>query len=166
MTRITEAQRCLLADCTRSAIVGWLLTDPQTSQAARRIEHQVTSILGFSFSRFASAAIVQFGGDYRPQSVASDARFPASITEAAALANTIEMDLASPDDLKAAALIAAYSPYGQPEVGTRDWRTYVTALQAIGLWIDEGHPGWREDVEKCLSSFRQAVAAAATVAAE
>jgi hypothetical protein len=44
--RLTSAQRCVLADCTRAALVGWLLTDPAVDRSARRIEYKATGILG------------------------------------------------------------------------------------------------------------------------
>src|SRR3954468_15577066 len=121
--RLTSAQRCVLADCTRTALVGWLLTDPDCDQIARRWEYKATTILGFSFSRFITQAIQHLGDDYRPGSVVPDCRFPLSIAEVSALANDIEMELATDDQLYAAGVMAAHSPYGQPEVGSRDWRT-------------------------------------------
>ena len=57
--RLTSAQRCLLAECTRGALVGWLLTDPHASQAARRMQHKAKSILGFGFSRFIEMAMTR-----------------------------------------------------------------------------------------------------------
>lgn len=163
--RLTVAQRLILADCTRAALVGWLITDPQVSQKARRMEHQATTISGFSFSRFASAALKTFGGSYHARSpVNPDRDFPLSIETAIALANDIELDMADTQQLHAAALIAAFSPYGQPEVGTRDWRTYVSTLNALGVFMDEGHPAWRAEVRATLSPFRASVLTA--VAAE
>src|SRR5687768_10399741 len=108
---LTSAQRRVLADCTRAAIVGWLLTDPAVERKARRLEYRATGILGFGFSRFTTMAMTEFGADYRPGSVLPGVRFPLSIKEAAALANDIEMEMAADDQLHAAGVIAAHSPY-------------------------------------------------------
>jgi hypothetical protein len=160
--RLTSAQRCVLADSTRAAILGWLLTDPDMGQQARRLEHQATTILGFGFSRFANLAMSQIGASYRPRSVTPGIQFPLSIAEAFALANDIELEIATDDELLCAGLIAAYSPYGQPEVCSRDWRTHVAALAALGLSVDcpplpDGR-SWRDVVRDRLGAFRRAVA--------
>lgn len=164
--RLTSAQRCLLAECVRGAMVGWLLTDPHASHKARRFEHKATSILGFGFFRFVNLCMVEFGPDYRPRSPASDSFFPLSIVEAAILANHVEMEMATDDELKSAGLVAAHSPYGQPSVGSRDWRTYVATMEVLGLFMDEERPDWRQDVRNHLRPFYEAVAAAHAVAAE
>jgi hypothetical protein len=158
--RLTSAQRCVLADCTRTAVLGWLLTDPQMDTKARRIEYKATTISGFNFSRFASMALDEIGADYRPGSVVHGIRFPLTIAETLALANDIELEMATDDQLYAAGLIAAHSPYGQPEVCSRDWRTYVFMLAALKLSIDHGPCGWRDLVRNKLSAFRRSVAAA------
>jgi hypothetical protein len=167
--RLTSAQRCMLSDCVRGALMGWLLSDPDVGPAARRIEHMATTIVGFSFSRFVDMAVAEIGGDYRPRSFVSNARFPLTVHETAALAAGIEMHMSSEDQIVAAGMIACHSPYGQPSVGTRDWRTYIAALAALGLSISDERPGWREEVRERLHAFRRAVAAAAVadlVAAE
>ena len=74
--RLTSAQRCVLADCTRAALVGWLLTDPAVDRSARRIEYKATGILGFGFSRFVTMAMNEFGPGYRPGSVLSGDSLP------------------------------------------------------------------------------------------
>ncbi|MGF7213037.1 hypothetical protein GGE65_007673 [Skermanella aerolata] len=161
--RLTSAQRCVLADCTRAAILGWLLTDPDVGQQARRLESKATSIAGFSFSRFAKMALAEFGEAYRPRSVTHGILFPLSIVEAFALAADIELEMATDDELASAGLIAAYSPYGQPEVCSRDWRIHVAALAALGLSVDcpTLPQPWRDIVREKLRPFRRAVAAAA-----
>lgn len=167
--RITSAQRCVLADCVRLALVGWLVTDPAIGQRARRLEHKATTILGFGFSRFATMTQNEFGIAYRPGSPVSRILFPLSIAEAAALANDIELELATDAQLVAAGILAAHSPYGQPEVCSRDWRSYVGVLAALGLSIDDDRPAWRDEVRSGLEPFRRAVAAASSalpVAAE
>ncbi|UEM08239.1 hypothetical protein JL101_036470 (plasmid) [Skermanella rosea] len=168
MIRITTSQRLVLADCTRLGLVGWLVTDPVVGHKARRFEHMATTIGGFRFSRFATLAMNELGPDYMPKSPASAMTFPLSIAEAAALANDIELELATPEQLHAAALIAAFSPYGQPEVGTRDWRSYVSVLNVLGVFVDEGYPNWRAEVESALRPFCRAVASsyASTISAE
>jgi hypothetical protein len=98
--------------------------------------------------------------NYRPRS-ATGAEFPVSITKASALANDIELGFATPDQLYAAGLVAAFSPYGQPEVGSRDLRTYRAALDAIGLDPWGGDPTWKEQVADRRRPFRRAVAASA-----
>ena len=170
--RLTSAQRCVLADNTRAAILGWLLTDPDVGQHARRLEHKSTNIVGFGFSRFAAMAMAEIGKDYRPRSVTPGIVFPLSIAEAFALANDIELEMATDEELFSAGLIAAYSPYGQPEVCSRDWRIHVAGLKALGLSVDcpplpDGR-SWRDVVHDRLGAFRRAVAAASStlVAAE
>ena len=162
--RLTSAQRCVLADDTRAAVLGWLLTDPDVGQQARRIEGKATTIVGFSFSRFASMALDEIGSDYRPRSTTPGIVFPLTIAEGFALANNIELEMANEDHLSAAGLIAAYSPYGQPEVCSRDWRAHVGCLAALGLSVDcptLARP-WRDIVRDQLNDFRHAVALAAT----
>jgi hypothetical protein len=159
--RLTSAQRCVLADCTRTALVGWLVTDPAVEGKARRIQYKATGILGFGFSRFVMMAVTEFGADYRPGSVLPGVHFPLSLAEAAALANDIELEMATDGQLHAAGVIAAHSLYGQPEVCSRDWRTYTSMLVALGLSMDDYQPTWREDVRDRLRPFRRAVAAAA-----
>jgi hypothetical protein len=163
--RLTSAERCVLADCTRAAILGWLLTDPEAGQKARRLEYMATTITGFSFSRFAAQALAEFGADFRPRSITPGIVFPLTIAESFALANDIELEMATDDQLLCAGLIAAYSPYGQPEVCSRDWRTHVSALKALGLTVDcpplPGNAKWRDVVHERLLPFRRAVAAAA-----
>jgi hypothetical protein len=155
MAHLTTNQRLVLADCVRTALHGWLLSDPIYSEAARRWQHKATTMLGFSFSRFMNSAVAVVGPDYRPHSPASPARFPLSISEAAALANNIELHLAADDELMAAAVIAAHSPFGHPSVGGRDWRTYIAALGTLGLSIHDNCPEWRDLARDHLASFRQ-----------
>src|SRR3954453_8605128 len=111
--RLTSAQRCILSDCVRSALAGWLLTDPHHGQDARRWQYKATTVLGFSFSRFASMAMNAAGVEYRPVSPASRANFPLSIKETVSLVNDIELEMSTDDELLAAGIIAAHSPYGQ-----------------------------------------------------
>jgi hypothetical protein len=169
--RLTSAQRCVLADNARAAILGWLLNDPDVGQQARRLEYKATGILGFGYSRFATMAMNEIGTEYRPRSTPGVV-FPLSIAEAFALANDIELEMATDDELFCAGLMAAYSPYGQPEVCSRDWRTHVAALAALGLTVDcpplPDGGCWRDIICDRLSAFRRAVAAASStlVAAE
>lgn len=163
VTRLTSAQRCVLADCTRQAILGWLLTDPEAQTKARRVEHRATMITGFSFPRFADMAMGTIGSDYRPGSDVPGVRFPLTLAETFALANDIELEMATDEQLFCAGIIAARSPYAQPEVCSRDWRTFVAMLEALKLSID-GDPSpvlWRDLVRDRLLPFRRAVAAAA-----
>lgn len=158
--RLTSAQRCVLADCVRSALVGWLLTDPHHGQAARRWQHKSTTILGFSFSRFVTMAMAEAGAEYRSVSPASRANFPLSISETCALATDIELEMATDNELLAAGIISAHSPLGQPEVCSRDWRIYTAALKALGLSIDDDRQLWRHEVRAICYAFRLAVQAA------
>jgi hypothetical protein len=103
--RLTSAQRCVLADCTRTALVGWLVTDPAVEGKARRIQYKATGILGFGFSRFVTMAVTEFGADYRPGSVLPGVHFPLSLAEAAALANDIELEMATDGQLHAAGVM-------------------------------------------------------------
>ena len=150
--RLTSAQRCVLADDTRAAVLGWLLTDPDVGQQARRIEGKATTIVGFSFSRFASMALDEIGSDYRPRSTTPGIVFPLTIAEGFALANNIELEMANEDQLSAAGLIAAYSPYGQPEVCSRDWRTHVGCLAALGLSACSSSPAPAADTASAIAT--------------
>jgi hypothetical protein len=161
--RLTVQQRCVLADCVRHALTGWLLTDPVIGHMARRIEYKSTTICGFSFSRFATAAMNQIGAAYHPRSPGSAAEFPLSIEEAAVIANDLEMETATDSEILVAGLIAAHSPLGQPQVCSRDWRTYTSALKTLGFSIDDDRPHWRHDVRECMRTFRKAVAASVSV---
>ena len=73
--------------------------------------------------------------------------------------------MATDDQLIATGIIAAHCPFGQPEVCSRDWRTYIAMLTALGLSMDEARPDWRAEVKDRLRAFRRAVATA-LIAAE
>jgi hypothetical protein len=164
--RLTSAQRRVLADCVRTGLVGWLITCPVAGQRCRILQARATSLPGFGFSRFTTMAVTHFGSDYRPRRPGSTDTFPLSIAEAAALANDVELEMAGDDQLHAAALIAAHSPYAQPEVKGRDWRTYVTMLAEIGIDPWAGDPAWGREVRDRLRPFRRAVAVSRAIAAE
>jgi|tagenome__1003787_1003787.scaffolds.fasta_scaffold20503271_3 hypothetical protein len=162
--RLTSAQQLLLADCVRSALIGWLQADPAYGQAARRWHHQATTIAGFSFSRFANLAIAETGKHYMAGSPTSPhVRFPLGVRDTAALANLLEMQpgMATDDTLRGAGLIACHSPYGQPSVCGREWKTYIGMLKALGLSIDDDRPGWRDEARHELRHFSMEVGAAA-----
>src|SRR5918994_1109626 len=80
--RLTSAQRCVLADCVRTGLVGWLITCPVAGQRCRILQARATSVLGFGFSRFTTMAANHFGADYRPRRPGSTDTFPLSIAEA------------------------------------------------------------------------------------
>ncbi len=164
--RLTSVQRCVLADCVRTGLVGWLITCPVAGQQCRIFQARATSLLGFGFARFTAMAAHYFGSVYRPCRPGSTVPFPLSIAEAAALANDVELEMAGDDQLHAAALIAAHSPYAQPEIRSRDWRTYVTMLAEIGIDPWTGDPAWGREVRDRLRPFRRAVAASRAIAAE
>jgi hypothetical protein len=161
---ITVEQRCLLADCVRTGLVGWLITCPVAGQQCRILQARATTMTGFSFCRFVGLAAVHFGKDYRSHRPGSPATFPLSIEEAAALANDVELGFATADQLFAAALVAAHSPFAQPEVKGRDWRTYNAMLAGIGIDPWAGDPTWSRQVRDRLRPFRRAVAAHAVAA--
>jgi hypothetical protein len=164
---MTVDQRLLLADCVRNALVGWLVTCPRSRQVALRIQAQTTTAAGFSFSRFAHAITRAVGPSYHPTCAGTGREFPLSIAEAVALANDIELDLATNDELHAAGLIAAHSPYGQPQVCSPEWRNYVGTMRAIDVPFLDGDPAWKAKVRDRLRAFRRAVTTAyANVAAE
>jgi hypothetical protein len=165
---LTSAQRCVLADCVRAGLVGWLITCPVAGQQCRLLQAKATGVLGFSFSRFASMASTHFGHDYSPSCSGNGSLFPLSITEAGALANDVEMDIAAPLQVWAAGMIAAHSPYAQPEVLGRDWRTYTGMLAAVGIDWQVGSPDWKEQVRRRTRAFRKFVAISAdhAIAAE
>jgi hypothetical protein len=138
---LTTAQRLVLADSMRLCLIGWLTTCPQAGMAARRLWRQSRTVAGFQFSRFASLAMAAFGCDYRPVCIATGREFPLSILEAVALANDLELDLATADQIQAAAVLAAHCAYAQPETDSYVWRHYTAALSALGLSMMGGDPG-------------------------
>ena len=75
--RLTSAQRCMLADCVRAGLVGWLLTCPVAGQQCRMLQARATTSSGFCFSRFATTAANHFGPDYRPRSPGLGRHVPA-----------------------------------------------------------------------------------------
>lgn len=151
--RITAPQRRLLADWTRTALVGWLITDPNCFEAAFRWQYRSTTVLGFSFPQFFEHALDGIGHEYRPGRGNPGFEFPLSIIETAVLANNVEAGLATEDQLYAAAVIVAYSPYCQPQVGSREWTAYRLTLEALGLSIHDPDSlfDWREVVRDRLS---------------
>jgi hypothetical protein len=164
--RLTSAQHCVLANCVRAALVGWLITCPVAGQRCRILQARATSLLGFGFSRFTTLAAAHFGFDYRPRRPGSTATFPLSIAETAALANDVELGFATDNQLHAAALIAAHSPYAQPEIRGWDWHTYVTLLSGIGIDLWAADPTWSREVRDRLRSFRRAVASSRAITAK
>jgi hypothetical protein len=164
--RLTSAQHCVLAECVRSGLVGWMITCPIAGQQSRLLQAKATTLLGFGFSRFATMASNHFGSDFHPSCHGSRNEFPLSISEACALANDVELEMATDDEIHAAALIAAYSPYGQPQVLGRDWRAYVTMLDAVGISLVDADPTWKQQVRDRLRPFCAAVASAHAIAAE
>jgi hypothetical protein len=156
--RLTSTQRRILADCVRAGLVGWLLTCPVAGQQCRLLQARSTTILGLSFSRFVTAAGNHFGRDYHPHCPGSAGMFPLSIEEACALANDIELEIATDDEIHAAALIAAHSPFAQPEIRGPDWHPYTGILAELGIGMD-GDPAWKQRVRDRLRAFRRHVAA-------
>ncbi|EWY36413.1 hypothetical protein N825_27085 [Skermanella stibiiresistens SB22] len=168
MMKLTPSQRGVLVGCVRDALVGWLTTDPVVGDVCRRLRHDAATGGHLPFSKFAHAAMERIGPSYHARSPGSAAVFPLSIAEVLALANDIELELATDDQIHAAGLIAARSPLGQPDPGGRDWVIYEGMLKRLGMSSDDGPVGWRADVHHRLKAFRRAVAAAAldTAAAE
>lgn len=154
---LTVPQRLVLADCVRFGLIGWLTTCPQVGTAARRLRHRSTTSDGFRFSGFASLAMAAFGSDYHPVCIATGRAFPLSILEAVALANDLELDLATPDQIYAAAVLAAHCVYAQPETSSYAWRHYTAALSSLGLSMMGGISGWRMLVHDHLGDFRAAL---------
>ena len=164
--RLTCAQRRILAECVRAGLVGWLLTCPVAGRHCLVLQARSTTILGFSFSRFVTAASNHFGRDYRPRSPGAAGMFPLSIEEACALANDVELGMATGDEIHAAALIAAHAPFAQPAIGGPDWHPYTAMLDRLGIDILDGDPAWKPRVRDRLRPFRRAVAASRAIAAE
>jgi len=156
--RLTSAQRRLLADCVRAGLVGWLLTCPIAGQQSRLLQARSTTVLGFSFNRFVTAVVNDLGQDYHPRSPGPADMFPLSIGEACALANDIELEIATDDEIHAAALIAAHSPFAQPGIRGPDWHPYTDMLAEVGVGID-GDLAWKSQVRNRLHAFRRHVAA-------
>jgi hypothetical protein len=71
---LTSAQRLLLADCIRTALVGWLITCPLAGQRCRILEARATSLLGFGFPRFTTMAARHFGPTTGPAAPARPTR--------------------------------------------------------------------------------------------
>ena len=151
---LTTAQRLVLADCMRLGLIGWLTTCPWAGTTACRLRRQSTTTAGFQFSRFASTAIAAFGCDYRPRCFGTGREFPLSILEAVVLANDLELDLATADQIQAAAVLAAHCVYAQPETDSYAWRHYTAVLSVLGLSMMGGDPGWRATVRERLREFR------------
>jgi hypothetical protein len=105
-----------------------------------------------------TAAGNHFGRDYHPHCPGSAGMFPLSIEEACALANDIELEIATDDEIHAAALIAAHSPFAQPEIRGPDWHPYTGILAELGIGMD-GDPAWKQRVRDRLRAFRRHVAA-------
>ena len=162
--RPTPAQRRLLADGVRAGLVGWLLTCPVAGRHCLVLQARATTILGFSFSRFVTAAATRFGCDYRPRLPGAAGTFPLSIEEACALANDVELEMATDDEIRAAALIAAHAPFAQPGIGGPDWLSYTAMLDRLGIGILDCDPSWKSQVRHRLSTFRRHVAASHTAA--
>lgn len=156
---LTSAQRRILADGVRAGLVGWLLTCPVAGRHCLVLQARATTILGFSFSRFVTAAANHFGHDYRPRSPGAAGAFPLSIEEACALANDVELEMATDDEIRAAALITAHAPFAQPGIGGPDWLPYKIMLDRLGIGILDGDPAWKIQVRDRLSAFRRHVAA-------
>jgi hypothetical protein len=151
---LTTVQRLVLVDCMRLGLTGWLTTCPRAGTAARRLRRRSTTAAGFQFSRFASLAMAAFGCDYRPRCVGTGREFPLSILEAVVLANDLELDLATADQIQAAAVLASHCAYAQPETDSYVWRHYTAALSVLGLSMMGGDPGWRATVRERLREFR------------
>ena len=157
--RLTSAQRRILADGVRAGLVGWLLTSPVAGRHCLVLQARSTTILGFSFSRFVTAAVTHFGRDYCPRSPGTGGMLPLSIEEACALANDVELEMATGDEIHAAALIAAHTPFAQPGIGGPDWHLYTSMLDRLGIDILDGDPAWKSQVRDRLRAFRRHVAA-------
>jgi hypothetical protein len=157
--RLTSAQRDILADGVRTGLVGWLLTCPVAGRQCRLLQARSTTLLGFSFNRFVTAAASHFGRDYRPRSQGVAGMFPLSIEEACALANDVELEMATGDEIQAAALIAAHAPFAQPAIGGPDWRDYAALLDRLGIDVMGGDPAWKSRVRDRLRALRRHVAA-------
>ncbi|UEM07220.1 hypothetical protein JL101_030010 (plasmid) [Skermanella rosea] len=157
--RLTCTQRRLLADGVRAGLVGWLLTCPVAGRHCLLLRVRSTTILGFSFSRFVTAAANHFGRDYHPRSPGAAGTFPLSIEEACALANDVELEMATGEEIQAAALVVAHAPFAQPGIGGPDWHPYTTMLDRLGIDILDGDPAWKNRVRDCLRAFRRHVAA-------
>ena len=164
--RLTCAQRRILAECVRAGLVGWLLTCPVAGRHCLVLQARSTTVLGFSFSRFVTAAGNHFGRDYHPRSPGAAGMFPLSIEEACALANDVELEMATGDEIHAAALIAAHAPFAQPAIGGPDRHPYTAMLDRLGIDILDGDPAWKPRVRDRLRPFRRAVAASRAIAAE
>ena len=162
--RLTSAQRRILADGVRAGLVGWLLTCPVAGRHCLVLQARSTTILGFSFSRFVTAAGNHFGRDYHPRSPGAPGMFPLSIEEACALANDVELEMATGDEIHAAALVSAHAPFAQPGIGGADWLPYTAMLDWLGIVILDGDPAWKIQVRHRLSTFRRHVTASHTAA--
>jgi hypothetical protein len=111
---LSAEQRCLLAECLRASVTGWLVTCPTAGQQCRQFQARATLGALFSFSRFATLVRYRFGAGYRPRCPGTGSAFPLSVEEAIVIANDLELGFATDDAVYAAAAVAAHSPCAQP----------------------------------------------------
>ena len=62
--------------------------------------------------------------------------------------------MATDDEIHAAALIAAHSPFAQPVIRGPDWHSYTGMLAEVGIGIDGGL-AWKQQVTNRLHAFRR-----------
>jgi hypothetical protein len=156
--RTTTAASELLADCVRSAFVGWAIKCPIHGATSKRIVRQCTTIRGFQFSKFINQISTELGSDYCP------AGFPLNGYEVCALGNDLELQIATPIEVRSAALIVAHSPWSLPSIGSKEWGRYIDAMEALHMCAFGGNRNWDRTVSVDLAAFRRVVAGEAVYA--
>ena len=78
-------------------------------------------------------------------------RFPLSAEQLSELVSAVEDGTASDEQMEAAAIIAAFAPFAQPEVSSADWRVLSRALNRFEFDRFEPHPYWPDLVRHHLA---------------
>lgn len=71
-------------------------------------------------------------------------RFPLSAAQLSELVSAVQDGTANDEQLEAAAVIAAFAPFAQPDVSSADWRVLSRALTRFEFDKLEPHPHWRD----------------------
>lgn len=78
-------------------------------------------------------------------------RFPLSDEQLSELVSAVENGTANAEQIEAAAVIAAFAPFAQPEVSSADWRVLSRALTRFEFDRLEPHPYWPDLVRHHLA---------------
>jgi hypothetical protein len=78
-------------------------------------------------------------------------RFPLSAAQLSELVSAVNDGTANDEQLEAAAVIAAFAPFAQPEVSSAEWRVLSRALSRFKFDRFEPHPHWRDIAQHHLA---------------